>query len=67
MWQGLQTITDDTWKTSHVADTNVLLTDKLGTFFVRFEDNTLLPTQPTPKDCALSFSVANVSKTFKAC
>ena len=28
-------------KTSHVADTEVLLTDMLNTFFDRFEDNTI--------------------------
>ena len=39
MWQGLQTITDYKGKTSHVADTEVLLPDKLNTFFARIEDN----------------------------
>ena len=53
------------WKTSHVADTNVLLPDKLNTFFASFEDNTAPHTQPTTKDCGLSFSLANMSKTFK--
>ena len=52
-------------KTSHVAHTNVLLTDKLNTLFAHFEDNTVLPTWPAPKDCGLSISVANVCKTFK--
>ena len=59
MWQGLQTITDYKRKTSHVMDT-VLLPDKLNTFAC-FEDNTVPPTRPAPKDCGLSFSVANVS------
>ena len=36
MLQGLQTITDYKGKTSHVAYTNVLLPDKLNTFFDRF-------------------------------
>ncbi|KAK6314000.1 hypothetical protein J4Q44_G00154590 [Coregonus suidteri] len=41
MWQGLQTITDYNRKTSHVADTDGLLPDKLNKFFARFEDNTV--------------------------
>jgi hypothetical protein len=65
MWPGLQTITDYKGKTSHVTDTDVLLPDKLNTFVVRFEDNTVPPTWPATKDCTLSFSVADVSKTFK--
>ena len=36
MCQGLQTITEYKGKTSHVADTNVLLPDKLNTFFACF-------------------------------
>ena len=46
-------------------DAVVLLPDKLNTFFARFEDNTVPPMQPAPKDCGLSFSEADVSKTFK--
>ena len=65
MWQGLLTITEYKRKTSHVADTNVLLLDRLNTFFARFEDNTVPPTWPAVKDCGLSFSMADVSKTFK--
>ena len=65
MWQGLQSITDYKKKTSPVVDTNVLLPDKLNNFFARFEDNTVPLTRPTTKACGLSFSVANVSKTFK--
>ena len=65
MWHGLQTITDYKKKTSHATDTDVLLPDKLNTFFARFEDNTVPPTWPTIKDCGFTFSVANVSKTFK--
>ena len=38
-----------------------LLPDKLNTFFARFENNTV----PATKDCGLSSSVADVSKTFK--
>ena len=55
MWQGLQEITDYKKKSSHVTDTDVMLPDKLNTFFARFEDNTLL-TRTAP------FSVADVSK-----
>jgi hypothetical protein len=40
MCQGLQTITDYKGKTNHVADTDVLLPDKLNTFFAHFENNT---------------------------
>ncbi|XP_052359740.1 uncharacterized protein LOC127919950 [Oncorhynchus keta] len=65
MWQGLQTIMDYKKKTSPVADFDILLPDKLNNFFARFEDNTVPPTQPPTKDCGLSFSVADVSKTFK--
>ena len=50
-------------KTSHVADTDILLPDKLNTFFPRFEDNTVPPTRVATKDCGLSFSIANMSKT----
>jgi hypothetical protein len=67
MWQGLQEITDHKKITSHVTDSDVMLPDKLTTFFARFEDNTIPPSWPANKDCALppSFSVANVSQTFK--
>jgi hypothetical protein len=65
MWQGLQTITDYKKKTSPVADIDILLSDKLNNFFVRFEDNTEPPTRPATKDCGLSFSVTDVRKTFK--
>jgi hypothetical protein len=58
MWQGLQ----NKGKTSHVADTDVLRSDNLNTFFACFEDNIVPPTRPAPKDCGLSFSVADVSK-----
>jgi hypothetical protein len=65
MCQGLQTITDYKGKTSYIVDTDVLLPDKLNTFFACFEDNTVPQTQPAPKDCGLSFPMANVSKIFK--
>jgi hypothetical protein len=44
---------------------NVLLPDKLNSFFARFEDNTVPLTRPATKICGLSFTAANVSKTFK--
>ena len=34
-------------------------------FFPRIEDNTVPPTWPATKTCGLSFTAANVSKTFK--
>ena len=37
----------------------------LTTFFACLEDSTVLPTRPATKDCGLSFSVADVSKTLK--
>ena len=61
MWKGLQTVTDYKGKTSHITDTDV----KLNTLFARFEENTMPLTRPAPKDCGLSFSVSDVSKTFK--
>ena len=63
-WQGLQTITDYKGETSHVGDTDILLPDKLNTFFARFKDDTGSPTRPTPKDSGLLFSVADV-RQFK--
>ena len=51
MWQGLQEIKDYKKKTSHVSDTDITLPDKLNTFFARFEDNTVPPSQPANKDC----------------
>jgi hypothetical protein len=48
-----------------VTDTDVLLPEKLNTFFTRFEVNTVPPMQPTPKDCGLLFFAVDMSKTFK--
>ena len=62
--QGLQTIKDYKGKTSHVTDTDILLPYELNTFS-HFEHNTLPQTRPAPKDFGLSFSVADVSKTFR--
>ncbi|XP_035642152.1 sterol carrier protein 2-like isoform X1 [Oncorhynchus keta] len=53
---GLQEITDCKKITSLVTDTDVTLPDKLNTFFVRFEDNIVPPSQSANKDCGLSFS-----------
>jgi hypothetical protein len=65
MWQGLQPITDYKKKTNPVVDEDVLLPDRLNNFFARFEDNTVPLTWPTTKTCGLSFTAADVSKTFK--
>ena len=65
MWQGLQSIMDYKRKTSPVADQDVLLADRLNNLFARFEDNTVPLTRPATKTCGLSFSVADLSKTFK--
>ena len=65
MWQGLQSITDYKKKTSPDAGHGVLLPDRLNNFFARFEDNTVPLTRPTTKTCGLSFTAADVSKTFK--
>ena len=51
MWQGLQSITEYKQKTSPVADTDVLLPDKLNNLFALFEDNTVPLTRPTTKTC----------------
>jgi hypothetical protein len=51
------------WDMFRVASENnieVLLQDKLNTFFSRIEDNTVPPTWPATKDCGFSFSVADV-------
>jgi hypothetical protein len=56
----VQTITDYKGKTSLVVKTDVLLLDKLKTFFARFEDNTVPPTLPATKDYGHSFSVGDV-------
>ena len=65
MWQGLQSITDYKKKTSPVSDQDVLLPDRLNNFFARYEDKTVPLTWLVTKTCRLSFTAANVSKTFK--
>ena len=65
MWQGLQSIMDYKRKTSPVADHDVLLPDRLNNFFARFEDNRVPLTRPATKTCGLSFTAADVRKTFK--
>ena len=47
---------------SHVTETDVLLPDKLNTFFAPFEDNTVPPTWPASKDCGLYFSVLTLAR-----
>jgi hypothetical protein len=56
---------DSKGKTSHVTDTDVLLPDKLNTFFTCFEDNSVPRIWASPENCELTFTVADVSKTFK--
>ena len=58
-------ITTTTTKNSPAVDIDVLLPDKINNFFARFEDNTVPLTRPATKACGLSFTVVNVSKTFK--
>ena len=65
MWQGLQSITEYKKKTSAVTDQDVVLPGRLNNFFARFEDNTVPLTLPAIKTCGLSFTAANVRKTFK--
>jgi hypothetical protein len=65
MWQGLQSITDYKKKTSPATDQDDLLPDRLNKFFARFEDNTVPLTRPATKTYGLSFTAADVSKTFK--
>uniref|UniRef100_A0A8L0DJB6 Reverse transcriptase domain-containing protein n=1 Tax=Oncorhynchus mykiss TaxID=8022 RepID=A0A8L0DJB6_ONCMY len=65
MWQGLQSITDYKKKTGPVTDQDVLLPGRLNNFFARFEDNTVPLTRPATKTCGLSFTAADVRKTFK--
>ena len=48
MWRDLQAITDYKKKTCHVTDTDAFLSDKLNTFFARFEDNTVPLTRAPP-------------------
>uniref|UniRef100_A0A8C7KLB1 Alkylated DNA repair protein AlkB homologue 8 N-terminal domain-containing protein n=1 Tax=Oncorhynchus kisutch TaxID=8019 RepID=A0A8C7KLB1_ONCKI len=65
MWQGLQSIMDYRKKSSPVTDQDVLLPGRLNNFFARFEDNTVPLTRPATKTCGLSFTAAEVSKTFE--
>uniref|UniRef100_A0A8K9UYS7 Reverse transcriptase domain-containing protein n=1 Tax=Oncorhynchus mykiss TaxID=8022 RepID=A0A8K9UYS7_ONCMY len=58
----------ETWLTGETlseADQDVLLPGRLNNFFARFEDNTVPLTRPATKTCGLSFTAAEVSKTFK--
>ena len=65
MCWGLQSITDSKRKTSPITDTDVFLADKLNNLFAHFKDNTVPLRRPAAKTCMLSFTAANVSKTFK--
>ena len=61
--QGLLTIMDYKWKTSHVSDTAILLPDKLNTF-TRFEDNSATDAACSQGLWALVLR-GRVSKRFK--
>ena len=50
MWHGLETITDYKGKTSHVSDTNVLLSDELNIFFA---SESLPRTVGSPSPCPM--------------
>ncbi|CDQ96003.1 unnamed protein product, partial [Oncorhynchus mykiss] len=52
-------------ETSPFTDQDVLLPGTLNNFFARFEDNTVRLTRSATKTCRLSFTAADVSKTFK--
>jgi hypothetical protein len=54
-------------KIIHVTDTDVLLPDKLNTFFACFEDNTVPPVRPAMKDCGHSFYASKTFKHVKTC
>ena len=65
MWQGLQSITDYKKKTSPVADTDVLLTDKLNNWFAPFEDNTVPMTRVNPRKAGCPDG--SPSRVLRAC
>ena len=50
---------------SPVTVQDVLLPGRLNNFFARFEDNTVPLTRRATKTCGLSFTAADVRKTFK--
>ena len=69
IWQGLQTITDCKGKHSRElpSDTSILCI-KLNYFYARFEANNTEPCMrapAVPKDCVITLSTADVSKTFR--
>ena len=68
MWQGLQTITDYKGQHSGELPSDTSLPDELNHFYARFEaSNTeaCMRASAVPDDCVITFSVADVSKTFK--
>jgi hypothetical protein len=68
MWQGLQAITDHKGKPSRELPSDANLTDKLNSFYVRFEASNTEPCirwPAVPGECVISLSIADVTKTFK--
>jgi hypothetical protein len=68
MWQGLQTITDYTWKHILELPSDTCLPDVLNDFYARLEESnteTCKRASAVPDDCVITLSAADVSKTFK--
>ena len=68
MWQGLQTITDYKGKHSRELPSDTSLPGELNHFYARFEASiteACMRASAVPDDCVITFSVADVSKTFK--
>jgi hypothetical protein len=68
MWQGLQTITDDKGKHRQELPSDTSLPDELHYFYARFEASnteTCMTASVVPDDFVITFSAADVSKTFK--
>ena len=67
-WQGLQTITDYKGKHSRELPSDTSLPEELNNFYARFEASNAeacMRASAVPDDCAITFSIADVSKTFK--
>jgi hypothetical protein len=68
MWQGLQTITDYKGKHSRELPSDTRLPVELNNFYARFEASnteTFTRASAVPDYCVITFSGADVSKTFK--
>ena len=67
MWQGLQTFTDYEGKHSRELPSDTSLPDELNNIYARFEagnTETCMRASAVPNDCVITFSAADVSKTF---